>query len=161
MAAPYVTRAAFDPERPETLVVCCSDGRYHGPIEEFVRAQVSERPDLFAVPGGPATIDAWASSFDHARVFESSLELLFVSHPLRSAWLIAHQGCAFYRHRHGSLSDEAIRARQGTDLERARTLLLERRPKLEVHLVYARLADGRVTFSELDSEASELREARR
>ena len=152
MAAPYVTRAPFDPERPETLVVCCSDGRYHGPIEEFVRAQVSERPDLFAVPGGPATIDAWASSFDHARVFDSSLELLFQSHDLQSAWLIAHQGCAFYRHKHGQLADDATRARQFTDLRRARTLLLERRPKLDVHLVFAKVADGRVTFAELDAE---------
>lgn len=157
MAAPYVTRAAFDPERPETLVVCCSDGRYHGPIEEFVRAQVSERPDLFAVPGGPAVIDAWASSFDHARVFESSFELLFTSHDLHSAWLIAHEGCGFYRHRHGALADEAIRARQWTDLRRARAMLLERRPKLEVHLIYARIADGRVIFAELEEEASEAR----
>jgi hypothetical protein len=154
VAAPYVTRAAFDPERPQTLVVCCSDGRYHGPIEEFVRAQVSERPDLFAIPGGPATIDAWASSFDHARVFDSSLELLFKSHALQSAWLIAHQGCAFYRHRHGEQADAVTRARQFTDLQRARALLLERHPKLEVHLVYATLAGAtaRVEFTELDAE---------
>jgi hypothetical protein len=157
VAAPYVTRAVFDPERPESLVVCCSDGRYHGPIEEFVRAQVSERPDLLALPGGPAAIDAWASSFDHARVFEASLELLFASHDLRSAWLIAHQGCAFYRHRHGALADEAIRERQVVDLRRARTLLHEHHPKLAVHLVYARIADGRVNFSELEEAASEAR----
>lgn len=157
MAAPYVTRAAFDLKRPETLVVCCSDGRFRTPIAEFLSSRVAELPDIYAVPGGPATIDAWASSFDHARVFEGSLELLVASHDLRSAWLITHEGCAFYRHRHGALADEAIRERQFADLRRARTLLHERHPMLAVHLIYARIADGKVNFSEVEEEAGELR----
>jgi len=159
VAAPYVTRADFDPRRPETIVVCCSDGRYRTSIAEFLSSRVSELPDIYAVPGGPAHIDAWASSFDHARVFESSLELLMASHDLRSAWLIAHEGCAFYRHRHGALASEAIRARQVTDLRRARVLLLERHPKLAVHLVYARLTGGKVTFAELAEGEGEAGDA--
>ena len=155
----YVTRERWSTERPESLVVCCSDGRYHGAIEEFVHAQVSERPDVFAVPGGPASIDAWASSFDHARVFGSSFELLLTSHALKSVWLIAHKSCAFYRHRLGPLAENSILDRQIEDLARARRLLLERRPAIAVHLIYATpdalSADSRVRFEELEGDDSE------
>jgi hypothetical protein len=71
----YRARQAWSEDRPETLVVCCSDGRVHAQITEYVRHAVSERPDLFAVPGGPACIDPWTSSFDEARVFEQSMRL--------------------------------------------------------------------------------------
>jgi hypothetical protein len=48
-----------------------------------------------------------------------------------------------------------MRARQFEDLRRARTLLLERHPKLDVHLVFATLAEGSVSFTEVDAEVTE------
>jgi hypothetical protein len=70
MTSAYQAPTPWSPGRPETLVVCCSDGRWHAQVEEFVRAEVSHRPDLYAVPGGPAVVDPWNSTFDEARVFE-------------------------------------------------------------------------------------------
>src|SRR5262249_1640957 len=147
----YASTRAWSGERPETLLVCCSDGRYHPHLEEFALQRVSERPDLIALPGGPAAIDAWASSFDHARVFFESSDLLCASHDLHSIWLVAHAGCSYYRRRHPGLDAAALERRQRDDLEKARALLLERRPGIAVRRVYARVADGRVLFDELDA----------
>ena len=149
-----MTRASAKPwsaERPQTLLVCCSDGRYHPHLEEFALQRVSERPDLIALPGGPAAVDAWTSSFDHARVFAESFDLLLASHDLRSVWLVAHEGCSYYRHKHPGLDAAGLAQRQHADLAKARALLLERRPGIAVHRVYARVSGGRVFFDELDA----------
>jgi len=149
--APYTSTRSWSTERPQTLLVCCSDGRYHPHLEEFALKRVSERPDVFALPGGPAAIDPWTSSFDHARVFNESFDLLAASHDLQSIWLVAHEGCSYYRHKHPGLDAAAVTRRQREDLGKARSLLRERRPALAVHLVYARVAGGRVHFDELDA----------
>ncbi len=52
--AVHVSSQTWNPERPETLMICCSDGRYHQHFEDFVPGRVSERPDFIALPGGPA-----------------------------------------------------------------------------------------------------------
>jgi len=148
----HVSSKPWSAERPESLLVCCSDGRYHTHLEEFAQQRVSERPDVFAIPGGPAAIDAWASSFDHARVFAESFELLFVSHDLRSIWLVAHEGCSYYRRKHPGLGAAALNRKQFDDLRRARDWIHERRPALDVHLIHARVDGARVLFDEVGSE---------
>jgi hypothetical protein len=146
----YISSKSWSADRPQSLVVCCSDGRYHPHLEEFMVARVSERPDLLALPGGPAAIDAWASSFDHARVFEESLELLLSSHDLHGLWLVAHEGCSYYRKKHPGVEGGRLRERQLDDLRRARSLLHERRPGLAVHLIYAHIDGTSVLFQELE-----------
>lgn len=140
------SHAPWSPERPEALVVCCSDGRYHQHFEDYVRAHVGERPDMLALPGGPVGFDGWSASFDHERVFAHSLRLLCGSHPLRSIWLIAHEGCAFYRDKHGALEAAALRTLQLRDLARARARVLALVPGLEVHCVFARVDGRQVVF---------------
>jgi hypothetical protein len=149
---PYVSRVARDPERPQTLVVCCSDGRFHAPIADFVDHLVSDRADLLALPGGPAVLDPWNSSFDEARVFEQSLRLFLAHHDLRHACLIAHDGCSYYREKHPGLSARELLERQVADLRRGAALLRERAPGLAVRLVLARLGEGRVRFEGIDPE---------
>jgi hypothetical protein len=145
----YVSTRPWSAERPETLVICCSDGRYHAHLEEFANHRVSERPDMFALPGGPAAIDPWASSFDHARVFSESLELLAASHDLHAVWLVAHEGCSYYKRKHAALDGEGLRRRQLDDLKRAREILRERRSGLAVHLIYTHVSGDRVEFEEI------------
>ena len=99
----FVASECWNANRPETLVVCCSDGRWHAQVEEFVRTAVSERADLYAVPGGPAGFNLWSSSFEEARVAEKAFRFLAERHELESIWLIAHEDCAYYHHRYGPL----------------------------------------------------------
>lgn len=130
--------------------MCCSDGRFHAPIVEFVDHQVSDRADLLAVPGGPAILDPWNSSFDEARVFESALRLFREHHDLSEAWLIAHENCSYYRLEHPGLGARGLEARQRQDLRRGAEILRERAARLEPRLRYARLVDGRVRFEEAE-----------
>lgn len=145
----FVAHEPWDPTRPQVLVVCCSDGRFHAPIVEFVDHLVSDRADLLAVPGGPAILDPWNSSFDEARLFESALAMFLEHHDLRQAWLIAHEGCAYYRMKHPGLDPRAMEDRQKRDLRRGAEVLRERAAHLESRLRYARLVDGRVRFEEV------------
>ena len=154
MSRAFTAESPWSPDRPETLVVCCSDGRWHAQMVEFVHHEVSDRADLYAVPGGPAVVDPWNSTFDEARALEESMRLFVEHHDLSGVWLITHEGCAYYRKRHPHLEGAELRARQERDLARARALLLERHPKLDVRLVFARLEDGRVAFDTVAKDGS-------
>lgn len=153
----YTAHSPWLPTRPETLVVCCSDGRWHAAIGEYVDHFVSEHADLYAVPGGPAAFDPWNSSFEEARVLESALAMFAEYHDLHSAWLIQHEGCAYYRAKHPAQSDEWLIQRQKEDLRRARELLTQRYPYLSVRLVYAGLEEGRVVFTTVDTASHRAR----
>jgi hypothetical protein len=150
MGKAYTAHMPWSPERPETLVVCCSDGRWHGHVDEFVHHEVSERADLYAVPGGPACIDPWNSTFDEARVFESAMRILITYHDLKAVWLIAHEGCAYYLGRHPHIDEQARRRRQEEDMQRARQVLVERYPQLAVRRVYVSKHGRDVEFTTLD-----------
>ncbi len=151
-ADPFVADQPWSPDRPETLVVCCSDGRWHAQVEQFVRDRVSERADLYAVPGGPVGFSWRNSSFDEAKVAEKAVRFLAEHHDLESVWLIAHQHCAYYQSRFGPLDEEFIYRRQLDDLARATAMISRWCPNLLVRRVYASLADGRVVFKTLADE---------
>lgn len=148
----FVSRVTWSPERPRVLVVCCSDGRFHAPIVDFVEHEVSDRADLLALPGGPAVVDPWNSSFDESRVFHASLALFEAHHDLHEAWLIAHEGCSYYRLRHPTATPAELEARQVADLRRASQMLRERASKLDVRLVFVRVSGDRVTFTTVTDE---------
>jgi hypothetical protein len=148
-AAAYLASTPFSAERPDTLVVYCSDGRWHAQIEEFVCAQCSQRADVYAVPGGPAGFNVWQSTPNEAKVAEQAIRFLREHHQLESAWLIAHEGCAYYRTKYGPLAARFIRQRQLEDLDRARDTILRWYPRLIVRRVYAFVDSGRVGFAHL------------
>lgn len=152
MRSQYRSDIPWSAERPKVLVVCCSDGRWHAQMVDFVQSEICDRPDMYAVPGGPVAVDPWASSFEEARVLQSALELFVAYHDLHEVWLVAHQGCAYYRQRHPNSSDEELRQRQTEDLERARKILRERYPTLLVRLVFAGRQDDRVLFTPIDMQ---------
>lgn len=114
----YFARSKWSAERLQTLVVCCSDGRWHAPILEFVHHEASNRADLYAVPGGPAVVDPWSSSFEEARNLARALQLSEDHHDLTQVSLIQHPGCAYYRVRYSGHDPAAIRERQIADLHR-------------------------------------------
>jgi hypothetical protein len=155
MRPTFVAPTPWSAERPETLVVCCSDGRWHAQMVEFVHNEVSQRADLYAVPGGPAVLDPWNSSFDEARAFEASMRLFAGHHNITGVWLIAHEGCAWYATKHPHFEPREIRQRQIEDLRRARELLLERYPAYEVRLIFAAHRGDSVVFDVCDPAVQE------
>ncbi len=149
LADTFIAAEPFSAARPDTLVVYCSDGRWHAQIEEFIRAQCSERADVYAVPGGPAGFNLWGSTLGEAKASEQAIRFLRDHHQLESAWLIAHEGCAYYRTKYGPLEARYIRQRQLEDLSRARDAIHRWFPDLVVRNVYSFLNAGRVAFARL------------
>ncbi len=148
----FVAERPWSDDRPETLVVCCSDGRWHGQVEEFVRGQVSERADMYALPGGPAGFNLWSSSFDEAKVAERAFRFLAEHHELESVWLLAHQDCAYYRARYHPLDEQFVLRRQLEDLARAKDLISQWSPNLLVRRVFVARENGRVVFTTITDE---------
>jgi len=144
--AVFTAPTPWDGRRPGALVVCCSDGRWHAQVEEFTRTLVSERPDLYVVPGGPAGLSTWSSSLDEARVAEKSLRFLAEAHELESVWLIAHADCAYYRTRLHPHNGAFIIRRQLEDMQRAAETIGRWYPRITVHRIFAHLQDDRVLF---------------
>jgi carbonic anhydrase len=148
----FAARTPWNDQRPGALVVCCSDGRWHTQVEEFIRTLVSDRPDLYVVPGGPAGLSVWSSSFDEANVAEKSLRFLAEQHQLRSVWLIAHSDCAYYRTKYHPHDHEFIVRRQREDLKRATETIFRWYPQITVHQIFARRDDSRVLFDLIPPE---------
>jgi hypothetical protein len=147
----FVAQEAWKPERPETLVVCCSDGRWHAQVEEFIHQQISARADMYVVPGGPAGFSLWTSIFEEGKGLERAFHFLATHHNLKSTWLIAHQSCAYYSIKYSGIHDEnAIRKRQLEDLEYARRTISRWRSEMIIKKVYAHREESRVIFSIVD-----------
>lgn len=154
---PFVASTPWSVDRPHALVVVCSDGRWHAQMMEFIRARISERADLYAVPGGPVVLDPWCSTFDESRAFDQAMRLLEKYHDLQSVWLIAHEGCAYYREKHPHFEPDAVRRRQIEDLEIARKKLRERQSELDVRLIFASKNGDEVVFEPCSVEVAEER----
>lgn len=157
MTKPFTAPTPWSSERPHTLVVCCSDGRWHAQMVEFVQREVSRYADLYAIPGGPAVLDPWNSSYDEFRAFEQGMRLLSKYHDLSNIWLVQHEGCAFYGEKHPHLDGAARRARQVEDLARGKSAILERYPNLAVRLIYASLHGDRSVFEHCDNQVEKGR----
>jgi carbonic anhydrase len=147
----FAASTPWSDQRPGALVVCCSDGRWHAQVEEFIRTFVSERPDLYVVPGGPAGLSVWSSSFDEARVAERSFRFLAEQHQLQSVWLIAHADCAYYRTKYHPHDDEFIIRRQLEDVKRAAETIGRWYARIVVHQFFAQRQRDRVLFSSMAS----------
>jgi len=138
-ARTHTVKCPFDPRKPATLAICCSDGRYIRAIEQFLFSQGVDDHDLICLPGGPARICHECASIFEVSVAMEGIDYLVESHATQSVLLLAHDDCGFYKKRFGECDSE----RQKTDLLRARERILERHSKLKVAAYLARPASGK------------------
>ena len=96
MDKPFIAPTPWNPERPKTLVICCSDGRWHAQVEDFLDVREAKRADMCVLAGGPAAFSLWGAAFDVSHTLEKNFKFLAKHHDLNSVWLIAHQNCAYY-----------------------------------------------------------------
>jgi hypothetical protein len=148
---PFVADEPWVQDRPETLVICCSDGRWHAQVEQFVRTAISQRADMYAVPGGPACLNARHGSA-LAETTQHALQFLVKQHRVETIWLISHENCAFYGSRYGAMSAEYADCCQREDMTRASGQLRQWFPEVAVRQVHASLNGGRVVFSWMNDE---------
>ena len=140
----YESGVQWNPERPDTLIITCVDGRWYHHFQEFARVHLAagERTDYVAVPGGiePMTLsDRVPKDFNF---FRRRITSVIEAHGTERIVAIAHQDCAWYRARaraEGSAGGD-MRARQIADLQRSARLLREMFAGVTVETYFARLS---------------------
>lgn len=140
--AVYESTLPWDPDRPDTVIISCVDGRWFRHCEQFARVQLKagSRTDYLAVPGGiePMTLfDLVPKDFNF---FRRRIEGLVAAHGTKRIVAIAHQDCAWYRTRKIGPLRVDLKARQVADLRRAADGLREMFPGVTVETYFARLS---------------------
>jgi hypothetical protein len=152
--AVYTSSLSWDPERPNTTIITCVDGRWFHHFQEFAREHLKagHRTDFLAVPGGiePLTLfDLVPKDFNF---FRRRLEALVESHGTSRIVAIAHQDCAWYKTRKLGPITIDLRDRQIADLRRSADRLRRMFDGVTVEAYFARFADGqakRVVFEQV------------
>jgi len=147
----YQSPVVWNPERPDTVVISCVDGRWRQHVQDFAINHLKAGPnsDFMAVPGGiePLTLsDIVPKDFNF---FCRRLDALIAAHGTRRIVAVAHQECAWYRgHKIGPFTAD-LREQQIADLRRAARLLREMFPAVAVETYFAKLSGSpleRVVF---------------
>lgn len=138
----YESSLAWDPQRPQTTIITCVDGRWYPHFQDFARVHLNAGPrtDFVAVPGGiePLTlVDLVPKDFNFLR---RRIESLVEAHGTRRIVAVAHQDCAWYRARKIGPITIDFRERQIADLRRAAKKLRELFTSVTVETYFARLS---------------------
>ena len=121
----FETDRPWNPGRPETLVVACSDGRLQMEIDEFLAARLGiSHYDRLYLPGGAGALASSGSDFLRAYDLSAQCRGLIAAHATRHVVLLFHGPapggpdeavCLDYRRKLPGGSAEAIRAEQERD----------------------------------------------
>jgi len=136
----YESTIAWDPERPNTTIISCVDGRWYHHFQEFARVylKAGTRTDFLAVPGGiePMTLfDLVPKDFSF---FRRRIEGLVNDHRTERIVAIAHEDCAWYKTRKIGPFTIDLKSRQLTDLRRAGARLREMFDGVTVETYFAK-----------------------
>jgi len=118
------------PDRPNTLVIACSDGRLQEATDEFLAHHLQvTRYDRFYVPGGAGALAASGRDFLRAQQIRRECRYLVELHGVRRIVLLFHAptmdgplaaACADYRRKLPWASVAELRVRQEQDAEELR-----------------------------------------
>jgi len=138
--AVYQSSHAWSPERPNTTIITCVDGRWFHHFQEFARdyLKAGTRTDFLAVPGGiePLTLfDLVPKDFNF---FRRRLEAMVDAHGTERIVAIAHEDCAWYKSRKIGPFTIDFKDRQLTDLRRSAIRLRQMFDGVTVETYFAR-----------------------
>ena len=150
----YESSLPWDPERPDTTIITCVDGRWYHHFQEFARVHLNAgaRTDFLAVPGGiePMTLfDLIPKDFNF---FRRRIEALVESHGTSRIVAIAHEDCAWYKTRKIGPFTVDVRDRQINDLRRSAVRLRQMFDGVTVETYFAHFGAGepkRVVFEKV------------
>ena len=156
----YTSDAHWSHARPQSLVICCSDGRLQKSADEFLqnRLGIFYYDKLYA-PGGPAALAESSAPDTRAELFRSDMKFLFDAHAFSRIILLFHGAagngpadgvCAHYRRLIPDGSYDEVARRQAADKANVLRYLAATAPDLQVEAYRAEvLPDLRVQFVEL------------
>jgi hypothetical protein len=118
-AGSFTATSTFNPDHPSALALYCSDGRYTQPVEELLRHLGHDRLDTLTLPGGPGLLSLTSAGFVELDATKRGAGFLIVGHKIRDVFLIAHQGCGYYRARLAGKDGQMVARIQREDLRAA------------------------------------------
>ena len=120
----------WSPDRPNTLVIACSDGRLQEATDEFLARNLRvTRYDRFYMPGGGGALCASGRDFVRAQQLRRECKYLVELHAVRHVVLLFHgptadgplaAACADYRRKMPWAPVATLRERQAQDAEELR-----------------------------------------
>jgi hypothetical protein len=142
------------------MVVCCSDGRLQGCIDEFLSASLGivDYDRMFA-PGGPAVLSEVDAAYTRTHQYRADLRFLLDAHGFHRVVLLFHgtaadgpeiSGCAHYRQIMPGATYNEIIARHEADRKDVVKYLHDLGPSLDILAFRAETAaDLTVRFVDL------------
>jgi hypothetical protein len=151
MSKPFVSKIPYEAHHPHVLAIYCSDGRFTDAVEELASHLGHERIDTLTLPGGPGLLNRWSADYLESEVVSRAAHFLIKGHDIVEVLLLAHEGCGYYKTRHGSLGEEFIAEQQLKDLQEAATELQKAHPGISVHTYMVRPDGRKIRFDPIDS----------
>jgi len=151
MSKPFVSKVPYDATHPPVLAIYCSDGRFTDAVEDLASHLGHERIDTLTLPGGPGLLNRWSADYVESEVVSRAAHFLIQGHDIIEVLLLAHEGCGYYKKRHGALGEEFIAEQQLKDLQEAATELQKAHPGLSIHTYMVRPDGEKIRFEPLAS----------
>ncbi len=160
---PYLSPIAWSNERPDALVVCCSDGRFKQVIDQFLHDRFDiTRYDRLYAPGGPGAMATSGCEYTRADMFRRECAFLVKAHQTKRIILLFHGAtpdgpeyavCAHYRRLFSRMTPAEINAQQVADLQEVIRIIAYDSPQIELHAVRAEVrSDEKVQFVSIPIE---------
>lgn len=142
----FEVHVSFDATSIGTAVVCCSDGRFVTPMDEFLRGGLDiQRYDCLAVPGGAGCLAGHFAAWREEEAVSFQLKFLIEMHALHRILLIAHPDCGFYGKRLRLFGSE-IEEQQRIDIVTASQRIRGLAPHLEIDAFISRKLPAGMRF---------------
>ncbi|MDY7226482.1 carbonic anhydrase [Hyalangium rubrum] len=151
MPKSFIAKVPYDASHPPVLAVYCSDGRFTDAVEELAQHLGHERIDTLTLPGGPGLLNRWSADYLESDVVSRAAHFLIKGHDIAEVLLLAHEGCGYYKARHGALGAEFIAEQQLKDLQEAAAELVKAYPGLTVHTYRVRPEGEKIHFEPISS----------
>jgi hypothetical protein len=112
-------------ERPHTLVIACSDGRFQKDLDDFLHRELGiDHYDRLYIPGGPGGLAPTGIEFSRSHQLRTECRFLIAAHGIEHTVLVFHGPaaggpdeavCGDYRRKLPRASAHEIRLRQEQD----------------------------------------------
>ena len=125
-----------DPYAADAAVLTCFDQRIRTTVNKFLQRRGILRPDMIVIAGGAKTLASPCNDFERDFILEQ-MRMSILLHKTQRTYLICHSDCATYGGLAAYKNDRAAEAEHhGQELQRARELLNDRFPELQVECFF-------------------------
>jgi hypothetical protein len=128
--------SAPDPYVADAAVLTCFDQRIRATVNKFLQRHGILRPDMIVIAGGAKTLASPRNDFERDFILEQ-MRMSILLHKTQRAYLICHSDCATYGGLAAFKNDRQAEAdHHWQELQRAKALLQERFPELQVECFF-------------------------